>query len=132
RGTYITEEGGLSLRLIPSLKSLRYTIPFAEPDETLRILKEGYDAGNPISPLLAMGDDCEKFGVWPGTFEHVYTHGWLERFLTAIEGANDWLETTTLSDYLTLHAPLGRVYLPTASYEEMMGWALPVEAAREF
>ena len=56
----------------------------------------------------------------------------LSVLISTFERFNDWLETTTLSDYLTLHAPLGRVYLPTASYEEMMGWALPVEAAREF
>ena len=72
-----------------------------------------------------MGDDCEKFGVWPGTYDHVYKNGWLKRFLEALEGAGEWLETTTVSDYIASHAPLGRVYLPTASYAEMMEWALP-------
>src|SRR5271169_480015 len=41
RGTFITEECGTSLRLVPSLKSLRYSIPFSEPEETLRILRAG-------------------------------------------------------------------------------------------
>ena len=132
RGSFITEEGGLPLQLIPSLKSLRYTIPFHEPEETLRILRDGYNATDATEPLFAMGDDWEKFGVWPGTFEHCYTNKWLERFLSAIEGAGDWLETTTLSNYLHKHPPLGRIYLPSASYEEMMEWALPVPAAREF
>ena len=128
RGVYVTEELGAALRLIPSLKSLRYAIPFREPAETLSILREGiYQSGS----LFAMGDDCEKFGVWPGTYEHCYTNGWLERFFQAIESAGDWLETTTLADYLGLHLPLGRVYLPTASYAEMMEWALPTSAARE-
>ena len=58
--TYITEEGGHPLRLVPSLKSLRYTIPFQEPEETLRVLREGIDLP---AALFAMGDDCEKFGV---------------------------------------------------------------------
>jgi alpha-amylase len=78
-----------------------------------------------------MGDDCEKFGVWPGTYDHVYKNGWLKRFLEALEGAGEWLETTTLSDYVASHAPLGRVYLPTASYPEMMEWALPTPASVE-
>lgn len=132
RGSFITEEGGLPLQLVPSLKSLRYTIPFSEPEETLRILRVGYNATDTNPPLFAMGDDWEKFGVWPGTFEHCYTNKWLERFLQAIEAASDWLETTTLSNYLHKHPPLGRIYLPSASYEEMMEWALPVPAAREF
>jgi len=129
RGTYITEEFGAPLRLIPSLKALRYTIPFREPEETLRVLREGVD--QPGS-LFAMGDDCEKFGVWPGTYDHVYKNGWLERFLRALEGAQGWVETTTVSDYLASHAPLGRIYLPTASYLEMMEWALPSAASAEF
>jgi hypothetical protein len=129
RGSYITEDVGASLRLVPSLKALRYTIPFQEPEATLRILREGLDHGN---PLFAMGDDCEKFGVWPGTHDHVYTNGWLERFLKTIEDAQEWVQTTTLSDYLSSYAPLGRIYLPTASYAEMMEWALPAAASTEF
>jgi alpha-amylase len=129
RGTYITEEAGSALLLVPSLKALRYTIPFQEPEETLRVLREGISQP---AALFAMGDDCEKFGVWPGTFTHCYTNGWLGRFLAAIEDAGDWLQTTTLSDYLAAHPPLGRIYLPTASYPEMMEWALPTAAAREF
>ncbi|HLY61786.1 MAG TPA: alpha-amylase/4-alpha-glucanotransferase domain-containing protein [Terriglobia bacterium] len=132
RGSYITEEAGLALRLVPSLKSLRYTIPFHEPEETLRVLREGCAGAEAGSPLFTMGDDWEKFGVWPGTFEHCYKNGWLEKFMAALEGAADWLETTTLSDYLADHAPLGRVYLPAASYEEMMEWSLPVAPSHEF
>jgi alpha-amylase len=127
--TYLTEESGFSLRLIPSLKILRYTIPFQEPDATLRALREGI--GRPEA-LFAVGDDCEKFGVWPGTFDHCYTNGWLEQFLKAIKDNADWLETTTVSDYLAAHPPRGRVYLPNASYPEMMEWALPPSAAGEF
>jgi alpha-amylase len=129
RGSYVTEEDGLPLRLVPSLKALRYTIPFQEPAETLRILREGI---NQQDALFAMGDDCEKFGVWPGTYDHVFKNGWLERFLQALEGSEDWLETTTVADYLRSHPPVGRIYLPTASYAEMMEWSLPPTASTEF
>ncbi len=132
RGTFITEDEGASLHLVPSLKSLRYTIPFGEPEETLRILRNGQRDTDTAAPLFAMGDDWEKLGVWPGTFEHCYTNKWLEKFLTAIEDAGDWLEMTTPSTYLNEHAPLGRIYLPVASYEEMTEWALPVAASRDF
>ena len=128
-GTFVTEEDGLPLRLIPSMKALRYTIPFQEPAETLRILREG---ANQHDSLFAMGDDCEKFGVWPGTYDHVYKNGWLERFLQALERCQDWLETTTVAEYLDSHPPVGRIYLPTASYAEMMEWSLPATASKDF
>jgi hypothetical protein len=123
---YLTEEAGLPLKLIPSLQSLRYTIPFRDPQETLAILREGL---HKAPSLFAVGDDCEKFGVWPGTFDHCYTHGWLDRFFHALEEASDWLEVITLSDYLERQKPTRRVYLPTACYAEMMTWALPPAAS---
>ncbi len=128
-GIFITEEDGFPLRLVPSSKALRYAIPFQEPAETLRILREG---ANQHDSLFAMGDDCEKFGVWPGTYDHVYKNGWLNRFFVALEGSQDWLETTTVADYLNSHPAVGRIYLPTASYAEMMEWALPADASVEF
>ncbi len=126
---YLTEEAAVALTLVPSLQSLRYTIPFREPDETLAILREGRERAE---GLFAVGDDCEKFGVWPGTYDHCYVGGWLERFFSAIEGAGGWLETVTLSEYLKTHPPTKRVYIPTASYAEMMSWALPARTSREF
>ena len=126
--TYVTEEDGFRLRLVPSIKALRYTIPFQEPAETLKILREGI---NQPEMLYAVGDDCEKFGIWPGTYDHVYKNGWLERFLLALEESRDWLETTTLSAYLRSHAARGLVHLPTASYAEMMEWALPPAACSD-
>ena len=128
-GSFVTEEDGHPLRLVPSSKALRYTIPFQEPAETLKILKA---EKNKHDALFAMGDDCEKFGVWPGTYDHVYKNGWLERFFKALEGSQDWLETTTVADYLSTHAAVGRIYLPTASYAEMMEWALPPAASADF
>lgn len=126
---YVTEESALPLTLVPSLQSLRYTIPFRQPEETLSILRAGI--GQP-GALFAVGDDCEKFGVWPGTHEHCYTHGWLDRFFAALEDAGSWLDVTTLSDYLAAHRPSRRIYLPSASYPEMMSWALPPPASTAF
>lgn len=128
-GTYLTEDLGVQLQVVPSLKRLRYTIPFRDVGETIDILRQGIGQPN---VLFAAGDDAEKFGIWPGTYDLCYSRGWLEHFLQAIENAGDWLETSTLSSFMAANKPLGRVYLPTASYPEMMEWALPPQASEEF
>ena len=41
-----------------------------------------------------MGDDGEKFGAWPTTWEHCWGEGrWVERFFEALEANADWLTT---------------------------------------
>ncbi len=81
--------------------------------------------------LGMMGDDGEKFGAWPTTWEHCWgATRWIDRFFEALEANADWLTTTTPSDWLDRHPPIGRVYLPTASYAEMGEWALPAATSR--
>lgn len=126
RGTYILEDLGAAVKLIPGIKVFRYLIPYREPEETISFLRTA--SSEHPGGFATMGDDCEKFGVWPGTFEHVYRDRWLERFYQAIEANADWLETATPGDAVQSHAPLGRADLATASYSEMMEWALPTNA----
>jgi alpha-amylase len=80
-----------------------------------------------------MGDDGEKFGAWPTTWEHCWGKSrWVERFFEAIEANAGWLSTIRPSDWLASNAPIGRVYIPTGSYAEMGEWALPPEESRGF
>ncbi|MCL6584265.1 MAG: DUF1926 domain-containing protein [bacterium] len=128
-GYYLTEEQGNLLKVFPGSKYLRYTIPFKSPQVTIDYLLNG---GGGKGNLRVMADDGEKFGVWPGTYELVYNQGWLDKFFTLIEKHQDVLETVTFSEYVDMFPPLGRIYLPTASYSEMEEWALPIETAEEF
>jgi alpha-amylase len=59
----------------------------------------------------------------------VYGQGWLDAFFDHILGT-PWLTMTTFSDVLDRLPPAGRVYLPTASYQEMGDWSLPAEAGQ--
>lgn len=122
-GAYISEDRGKIVKVIPGLKALRYLIPFRSVEETIEFLR-GVAREHP-DEMAAMGDDCEKFGVWPGTYDYCYRDGWLERFFTALEANAEWLVTSPPGEYLSAHPPLGRADLPTASYSEMMEWALP-------
>ena len=123
---YITEDEGFELKLFPIDKKLRYLIPFQNLDE----LRTYLDSVRSRGGLAILGDDGEKFGLWPGTKKWVYEDGWLARFLGFLESAD--LQTRTYSEALATFAPGGCVYLPPASYEEMMEWVLEPQAAEIF
>ena len=79
-----------------------------------------------------MGDDMEKFGAWPHTWEHCYRDGWLERFFQRYrkQSSTGWRRFLR-AKHCRAH-PLGRADLPTASYTEMMEWVLPTSARKKF
>ncbi|NOZ23451.1 MAG: DUF1926 domain-containing protein [Planctomycetes bacterium] len=129
-GYYTTEDRGRVLAVFPSSELLRYYIPFRWPEELVEHLKG--IATEDGDRLLVYGDDGEKFGVWPETYEHVYGDHWLERFFKALEENADWIHLMTLSEALDHAEPIGRIYLPDASYREMTEWALPVPAQERY
>ena len=129
-GAYIAEDRGQSVWLFPGQKALRYYIPFGKVTDVIKYLREA-SAVHPAG-MAAMGDDMEKFGVWPGTNAHCYKDGWLEDFFTALEENSSWLRVSTPGEYLADHSPLGRADLPTASYTEMMEWVLPTRVRQRY
>jgi alpha-amylase len=129
-GPYIAEDCGKSVWLFPGLKELRYLIPFRKVEESIAYFRSA--AQQHPGGVAAFGDDMEKFGVWPGTFQHCYGDGWLEEFFTALEENSSWLKTVTPGQCMATHVPLGRADLPTASYAEMMEWVLPTSTRLHF
>jgi len=129
-GYAIAEDLGHTVKVIPGLKSLRYLIPFRDVSETRDFLHDA--AAKHPGGVASMGDDLEKFGVWPGTYEHSYTNGWLDRFFAMLEQSGDWLSVVTPAEAVSSRPPLGRAELPTASYTEMMEWSLPTSARNRY
>ncbi|MBN1635416.1 MAG: DUF1926 domain-containing protein [Deltaproteobacteria bacterium] len=128
-GYYITEREGCPIRVFPIDMHLRYLIPFKEPMETVEYLLSLRDRG---VRLITYGDDGEKFGMWPGTHTWVYKEKWLERFFDAVSQASDEIELIPLVKALDQCRPKGLVYLPTATYQEMMEWSLFWEQGRYY
>ena len=120
-GYYVTEEQGAMLNVFPISKDLRYLIPFKMPEETIKYLREISSEDGRNAAILA--DDGEKFGVWPGTAKWVYQDGYLENLLKMIEDNLDWIRPMTFSEYIDEYPALGQVYLPSASYAEMIEWS---------
>jgi alpha-amylase len=124
-GYYLTEEQGATLGVFPINERLRHLIPFADVDKSLEYLGERRGRCSAVTVM----DDGEKFGGWPGTFQHVYEEGWLDRFFDRVL-QTPWLHLATFADVVDAVPPAGRIYLPTASYHEMGEWALPAQAGR--
>lgn len=129
-GYYMTEKHGASIAVFPIDKKLRYKIPFSQPFETIDYLKYIRDVSG--ARCVTYADDGEKFGSWPETHKWVYGGKWLHNFYTSLEDNSGTIHMTHFSEYIKNHPPLGRIYLPMASYEEMMEWALPAESGTKF
>ncbi len=64
-GYYATEDQSSVLKVFATSKSMRYTIPWKPPSETIETLRA---LATPDGRrILVMGDDGEKFGSWPDT-----------------------------------------------------------------
>jgi len=124
-GYYLTEEQGATLKVFPINQRLRHLIPFGEVDKSIEYLGERRGR----VPMLTVVDDGEKFGAWPGTHRLVYEEGWLDTFFDRVLSTG-WLRMATFADVVERVPAAGRIYLPTASYQEMGEWALPHEAGR--
>lgn len=118
-GYWTTEEEGFTLQIFPISERLRYLIPFKPVEQFIDFLKEKMEKGQKLVTLV---DDGEKFGVWPGTHKWVYEEKWLENFFTSIE-ENSWIELITLNEAIKRHYSKGLIYLPPASYKEMLEWS---------
>ncbi|MCD6320225.1 MAG: DUF1926 domain-containing protein [Candidatus Desulfofervidaceae bacterium] len=129
-GYFITEKEGHSLFVFPISKELRYLIPFKSPEELLDYFQHFFASGH--GNTLTYGDDGEKFGLWPETKKWVYEQGWLKRFLQFLEEHQDEIQVLPLNEFVATHPPQGRIYLPPASYEEMMEWTLMPDAALKY
>lgn len=129
KGVFVTEEEGYQIRLLPIQKKLRFLIPFGTVEEVITELKELAEK-NP-GGMAIYADDGEKFGSWPGTHQHCYKEKWLEQLFAALEYNSDWLEVCPLGEVAKTE-PVGLAYLQSASYAEMLHWALPPKAYVEF
>lgn len=121
KGAFVTDHEGRPLLVYAGDRNLRYLIPYKRVERVMDYLASGSE-----DRLFVYADDGEKFGEWPDTYQRVYEDGWLESFFeTLLEGDT---EVVALGDHAAGAIPEGRVYLPSSSYDEMMTWALPVEA----
>ena len=93
-GAYTTEDQGSLLTVFGTEQGLRYLIPFGGVEDVIGYLRD--HATEDGKRVGMMGDDGEKFGAWPTTFEHCWGRGrWMERFFEALEANADWLTTVT-------------------------------------
>lgn len=118
-GYYRTKQGGQSVDLFASMKQLRYLMPFRKAEETLEFIH-----ANSAGPedVFVFADDCEKFGLWPGTYDWVYNQGWLDHFFTLLE-KDASIQLRTFSEFRGKFSPKSTVKIPHASYAEMMEWS---------
>ncbi len=125
-GYFTTGEKNKEIAIFPSSKVLRYMIPFKMPGDIMNYFKEVSSSRGQacLSPtLFTYGDDAEKFGEWPFTYDWVYKQNWLNKFFEELTRNKEWVITVRLSDYLKSNQAVKKIKIPEASYQEMMEWS---------
>lgn len=123
-GYYLSEDEGKLLRIFPNSEAMRYLVPWRDPNETIKYLREV--AEKTPDAVVICADDGEKFGGWPGTHKLCYEDGWFRRFFTLLRDNRSWVKLCTFAQALDETKPVGTIYLPDCSYREMTEWALPM------
>ncbi len=129
-GLYVTERVGQAVGFLPSDFRLRYLIPF----RTIEAVREHFAGlgSDGRDWTLTYGDDAEKFGLWPGTHRWVFGEGWLESFFRLLEEENGPVRAVSPASFLAESPPARKVYIPNASYTEMLEWALPAASVAPY
>ncbi len=131
-GYFSTEENRRMLDLFPISEQLRYKLPFSPAHDAIAYLASLADHQQTGRQSAAIYfDDIEKFGIWPETYDWVYTQGWLEQFIQGVL-ASPQIQPQHFRDYHAHEKTHGIVYLPTTSYMEMSEWTLPAMPAHTY
>ena len=86
-GPYTTEDQGRLLTVFGTEQGLRYRIPFRDVEDVIGYLRDhATDDGGRVG---MMGDDGEKFGAWPTTWQHC----WGERAAGSPGSSRRWRPT---------------------------------------
>lgn len=129
-GYYVTEDQGNTVACVPTSSYLRFAIPWQRVELVMDWLRE--QAADGSARLLLMADDGEKFGAWPGSYNHCWGDDrYMESLFAALSDSQsqNGLTTTTPGQFISVNAPLGRAYLPSVAYQEMGVWSLRPDAA---
>src|SRR5256712_12523007 len=122
-GYFLTDEQGATVKVFPSRTRLRYLIPWQSADDVLAYLRSALRIAGETGrdPVLVMGDDGEKFGLWPGTYALCWEQGWVESFFRAVEAAEEWVVTMPPGEAAAIPAAGRRVVAPPPPRERRRG-----------
>ncbi|MHA1983268.1 MAG: alpha-amylase/4-alpha-glucanotransferase domain-containing protein [Candidatus Hodarchaeales archaeon] len=137
--TFITEDQGKELIVVPISEKIRYLTPWKPVTESKNYLKSAFESS--IDPLVVSFDDAEKMGAWPGqdggknTYKICYQEGftgrpWIDEYFELPIQNSSWIETCHIREYLKSFPPKGLVYMPSSSYDKMGVWSLHTDSRR--
>ncbi|MHA1883915.1 MAG: alpha-amylase/4-alpha-glucanotransferase domain-containing protein, partial [Promethearchaeota archaeon] len=121
-------------------EELRYLTPWKPTYMSIDYLRKMADTVNDRIAVLI--SDAEKMGVWGTTHEICYVEGqghqegdngkpFIPAFFEQVQ-KNEWITSTTLTEYMEKFPAKSLIYLPTASYDKMEEWVLPTKIRKNF
>ncbi len=127
---HLTEDQGKLLAVFPLCIRLQQMVPVRRPETLIETLKSSADTeGRRVVVLLLPG---ETLGSEGGSYEALYTKGWMRTFFELLVSNREWLKLLTARMYSRKNAVTGRIYFPSLENKEMMSWVLPREQQKVF
>jgi alpha-amylase len=126
----IAEDQGKIISLLPISGELRKLAAREAPSAAIAFLQSlangeasSLEESTPVAILLEDGVFAAD-GLLKGD--------WLESFIRLAQENAVWLQATTPGQYLREYPPVERLYVPSLSSMEMMGWALAPEVRAKY
>ncbi len=132
RGFYLSEENGRYINVFPIDKTLRYLVPFHEPHEVIAHLRSISEEPGIERKIAVLADDGGEVRPLDRNSRPRIQEPVAAPICDELMKNSDWLTVSTFSKVIDETPPRGIVYLPTASYSEMMEWALPLRAQEQY
>ena len=111
-GYYLTEHEGRPLKVFRGCEHTRDQLVRADPQRIIEGLASHRQRRHRI---VSVGEDGEKFGAWPGTYDRVYDQGWLRTFFAQLTAERAWLHTAKMGTVVQEVVPKAKCYLSGCS-----------------
>jgi len=117
---YITEDQGKTISVFPLSEIPKNLIPQGSPEDVLGfILNLADESGQRVVSRMMEG---QRLGLTENEHKRMFADGWLERFIALVLEKTGVINPNNQGRNFRLILPHGKVYLPTTSYSDMMGW----------
>ena len=128
--TYLTEDQGKTVSVLPLSGSLGLRFPSSTPEEVAGAIDQcaGRDPGRVVSLML----DGNSLGTSQDGHNGCFGDGWLDRLFQLLIDRKDVIDPVLPGEHMKANPPMGKVYFPSSSSLDTMQWSVAPDRALSY